>query len=349
MPQRNVVSWTALLTGYMRTGQMGKALFMFEEMPERDVPAWNAVISGCTQTGLFLEALSFFSRMVVDRTLPNKTTASCLFSACAHLGMLRLGKSLHGYVFKNSMGDSPVVCNALIDMHGKCSNVKKARWIFSTMSEKNITSWNSMINCLALQGHSSLAIETFIEMEQEGPQPDQVTFMGLLNDYLLSWASRFDVAMVIVRDIRIEPDEVVWGSLLNGARVHGPLPCRLVVDVGGLEPSDGVVEGVGGEEGGGSAVVELLLVDVLDNDGGLVDRFFAVEQQGTILYTGLDFTRISLFGSANCTSMNSYSTLLRRSAMRTLMTKGFSGSLKTLTSSAATPAMGLQIDPGVGE
>ncbi|KAG6488282.1 hypothetical protein ZIOFF_057041 [Zingiber officinale] len=227
MPQRNVVSWTALLTGYMRTGQMGKALFMFEEMAERDVPAWNAVIYGRTQNGLFLEALSFFSRMVADRTLPNKTTASCLFSAYAHLGMLWLGKSLHGHAFKNSMGDSPGVCNAVIDMYGK--------WTRGS--------------------HKSLAIETLREMEQEGPQPDQVTFIGLLNacthaglvdegldyfnsmtrDYtidpeiehygcvidLLSRASRFDVAMVIVRDIRIEPDEVVWGSLLNGARVHG--------------------------------------------------------------------------------------------------------------------------------
>ncbi|KAG6528144.1 hypothetical protein ZIOFF_010293 [Zingiber officinale] len=146
--------------------------------------------------------------------------------------MLRLGKSLHGYVFKNNMGDSPFVCDALIDMFGKCGNVKKARWIFSTMSEKNITSWNSMINCLALQRHSSLAIETFREMEQEGPQPNQVTFMGLLNVCthaglvdegldLLSQAGRFDVAMDIVRDMRIVPDVVVWGSLLNGARVHG--------------------------------------------------------------------------------------------------------------------------------
>lgn len=249
------MSRTALLTGYMRTGQMGKALLMFEEMPDRDVPAWNAVISGCTQNGLFLEAVSFFSKMVMFGAWPNQTTASCLFSACAHLGMLRLGKSLHGYVFKHSMGASPFVCNALIDMYGKCGNVKKARWIFSTMSEKNITSWNSMINCLALQGHSSLAIKTFLQMEQEGPQPDQVTFMGLLNacthgglvdeglgyfnsmtqNYkidpeiehygcvidLLCRAGRFDVAMDIVRDMRIEPDEVVWGSLLNGARVHG--------------------------------------------------------------------------------------------------------------------------------
>ncbi|KAG6524325.1 hypothetical protein ZIOFF_014231 [Zingiber officinale] len=182
MSQRNVVSWTALLTGYMRTGQMGKALFMFEEMPDMDVPAWNVVISGCTQNGLFSEALSFFSRMVIDGARPNKTTVSA---------------------------SSPLVC------------ILKARWIFSTMSEKNITSWNSMINCLALQGHSSLAIETFREMEQEGPQPNQVTFMGLLNAYLLSQAGRFDAAMDIVRDMRIVPDVVVWGSLLNGARVHG--------------------------------------------------------------------------------------------------------------------------------
>ncbi|KAG6528147.1 hypothetical protein ZIOFF_010296 [Zingiber officinale] len=198
-------------------GQMGKSLFMFEEMPDTDVPAWNAVISGCNQNGLFFEVLSFFSRMVWRWSSMAVISASCLFSACAHLGMLRLGKSLHGYVFKNSMGDSPFVCNAHIDMHSKCGNVKKARWIFSTMSEKNITSWNSMINSLALQGHSSLAIETFCEMEQEGPQPDQVTFMGLLN--ACTHAALVDEGLgylnSITGDYTIDPEIKYYGCAID--------------------------------------------------------------------------------------------------------------------------------------
>lgn len=255
MPQRNVVSWTALLSGYTRVGQIGKAIALFGEMPERDVPSWNAVISGCTQNGLFSEAVSFFCRMVLEGARPNQTTVSCVLSACGHLGMLRLGRSVHGYVYKNHMEHSPFVANGLIDMYGKCGGVKKASWIFSALTDKTLMSWNSMINCLALQGHSGLAITTFKKMELTGPEPDEVTFVGLLNacthgglvdeglsyfrsmfqDYkidpeiehygciidLLSRAGRFDEAMDIVRDMRIEPDEVVWGSLLNGCRIHG--------------------------------------------------------------------------------------------------------------------------------
>ncbi|KAG6484267.1 hypothetical protein ZIOFF_061062 [Zingiber officinale] len=164
-------------------------------MAERDAPAWNAVISGCTRNGLFLEALSFFSRMVVDRTLPKKTTASCLFSACAHLGMLRLGKSVHGYVFKNSMGGSP-----LFAMH-------------------------SLI-CMT-NGHSSLAIETFREMEQEGPQPDQVTLMGLLN--ACTHAGLVDEGLSyfnsMTRDYTIDPEIEHYGCVIDllsrASRVHG--------------------------------------------------------------------------------------------------------------------------------
>ncbi|WOL05766.1 hypothetical protein Cni_G14497 [Canna indica] len=255
MPQRSVISWTALLSGYTRVGQIGKGIALFEDMPERDVPSWNAVISGCTQNGLFSEALSFFSRMVLEGSWPNQTTVSCVLSACGHLGVLRLGKSIHGYVYKSHMGDSPFVANALIDMYGKCGNVNKAMWIYSSLSNKSITSCNSMINCLALQGHSYLAIATFRNMENDGLQPDAVTFVGVLNacthgglvdeglryfrsmvqDYkinpeiehygcvidLLSRAGRFDDAMDIVRDMRIKPDEVVWGSLLNGSRIYG--------------------------------------------------------------------------------------------------------------------------------
>ncbi|XP_020259910.1 pentatricopeptide repeat-containing protein At1g33350 [Asparagus officinalis] len=255
MPDRNVVSWTALISGYARAGKMGNAVALFEEMPERDVPSWNSMVAGFAQNGMFPEAVKMFQRMVISGARPNSTTVSCVLSACGHLGMLRLGKLVHGYVLKVQIGYSSFVSNALIDMYGKCGNVKEARWVFDTLSDKSLTAWNSMINCLALQGHSNNAIETFKAMEISGLVPDGVTFVGLLNacthgglvdrglhylesmkqDYkiepqiehygcvidLLGRAGRFKEAMEFVKDMRIEPDEVVWGSLLNGCRIHG--------------------------------------------------------------------------------------------------------------------------------
>ncbi|XP_048225645.1 pentatricopeptide repeat-containing protein At1g33350 [Ricinus communis] len=258
MSERNVVSWTAMITGYTRVGEVGNAISIFDKMPERDVPSWNSIIAGCTQNGLFIEAICLFRKMIlVAQSKPNQVTTVCALSACGHTGMLQLGKWVHGYVYKNSLGFDSFVSNALVDMYGKCGSLREASKIFDMTLKKSLTSWNSMINCFALHGHSKKAICIFEEMIQYGAdvRPDEVTFVGLLNacthgglvekgrfyfdtmtqDYgiepqiehygclvdILGRAGRFEEALEVVREMKIEPDEVVWGSLLNGCKVHG--------------------------------------------------------------------------------------------------------------------------------
>ncbi|XP_042509065.1 pentatricopeptide repeat-containing protein At1g33350-like [Macadamia integrifolia] len=260
MGERNIVSWTAMISGYTRVGQIGNAVSLFEEMPERDVPSWNAVIAGCTQNGLFTEAISLFRRMVNladSDERPNQVTVVCVLSACGHLGMLQIGKLIHGYIYRNSLGPNSFVSNGLVDMYGKCGSLKEAKRVFDKTSDRSLTSWNSMINCLALHGQSEIAISVFEEMVGCGDvvRPDGITFVGLLNacthgglveqgcdyyvsmtkDYgidpqiehygciidLLGRAGRFEEVMEVIRGMRIEPDEVVWGSLLNGSKIHG--------------------------------------------------------------------------------------------------------------------------------
>ncbi|XP_020599484.1 pentatricopeptide repeat-containing protein At1g33350 [Phalaenopsis equestris] len=255
LSDRNVVSWTALISGYARVGRVGNAIALFEEMPERDVPSWNAMIAGCTQNGMFSEAVTLFRRMQKENVFPNDTTVTCMLSACGHLGVLQLGKWIHGYVMKNQIKISSFIMNALIDMYGKCGSMKEAGFVFQRLFEPSLTSWNSMINCLALHGHNERAIAIFKDMERRGARPDEITFVGLLNacthaglvdegmsyfnsmrsDHgiepkiehfgcvvdLLCRAGRFEEAMGVVRDMKLEPDEVIWGSFLNGCKVHG--------------------------------------------------------------------------------------------------------------------------------
>lgn len=256
MSERNVVAWTAMISGYMRVGEMGNAFLLFEKMPERDTPSWNSVIAGFTQNGMFSEAISLFSRMVRSNR-PNQVTVVCSLSACGHNGMLKLGKCVHGYIYRNGLGPDSYISNALVDMYGKCGSLVQARRVFDRTSRRNLTAWNSMINCFALHGQSDSAISVFEEMiRHDGDvKPDAVTFIGLLNACthgglveqgrcyfslmtnvyeiepqiehygclidLLGRAGLFDEAMQVVREMRIPPDEVVWGSLLNGCKIHG--------------------------------------------------------------------------------------------------------------------------------
>ncbi|CAL5057097.1 unnamed protein product [Urochloa decumbens] len=257
LTERNVVSWTALVSGYARAGKVGDAIVLFERMPERDVAAWNAIISGCTQNGLFVEAVGILGRMVDKGFRPNATTVSCVLSACGHLGMLKIGKLIHCYAWRTCVGFGSSVLNGLIDMYGKCGNLKGARWIFDEVSDRSLTTWNSLINCLALHGCSERAIAVFNEMRDEGTEPDVVTFVGLLNACthggfvdeglryfelmqhehgiepeiehygcivdLLGRAGRFEDALNVISNMRIKSDEVIWGSLLNACRIHRQL------------------------------------------------------------------------------------------------------------------------------
>lgn len=257
LTERNVISWTALVSGYARAGKIGDAIVLFDRMPERDVAAWNAMITGCTQNGLFVEAVGICSRMVDEGFQLNGTTVSCVLSACGHLGMLKIGKVVHGYAWRSCVGFGSSVVNGLIDMYGKCGNLKEARWMFDEFSDRSLTTWNSLINCLALHGHSKSAIAVFDEMRDEGIEPDVVTFVGLLNACthggfvdegltyfklmcdelriepeiehygcivdLLGRAGRFEDAMNVINDMKVQPDEVIWGSLLNACRTHRQL------------------------------------------------------------------------------------------------------------------------------
>ncbi|KAL6990399.1 hypothetical protein U1Q18_046848 [Sarracenia purpurea var. burkii] len=123
MSERNVVSWTDMISRCATLGKMGNALLLFDEMPERDIPSWSAVIAGCTQNGQFLEAISLFRRMVVlgeegphQDNWPNQITVVCAFSACGHTGMLQLGRCTHGYIYRNDLGSDSFISNALVDM-----------------------------------------------------------------------------------------------------------------------------------------------------------------------------------------------------------------------------------------
>lgn len=112
MSERNVVSFTAIVSRFKR---VGGAMRVFGEMLERDVPSWNTLVAGCTQNGAFTR-IKLFRRMVCECNRPNGVTVACALSACGHTGMLQLGRWIHGYMYKNGFAFDSFVSNALVDM-----------------------------------------------------------------------------------------------------------------------------------------------------------------------------------------------------------------------------------------
>jgi pentatricopeptide repeat protein len=86
---------TALTAIYNKLNEIDLARQLFDESPEKTVVAWNAMISGYAQNGLTDTAISLFKEMMKTEFTPNAVTITTILSACAQLGSLSFGKWVH--------------------------------------------------------------------------------------------------------------------------------------------------------------------------------------------------------------------------------------------------------------
>ncbi|KAF3645080.1 hypothetical protein FXO37_21140 [Capsicum annuum] len=82
MPEKNVVSYNAMLSGYLGIGDFMSARKMFDEMGERNVASWNAMINGYVKVGRMREVCELFNEMP-ER---NKVSYTIVISGCVGEG-----------------------------------------------------------------------------------------------------------------------------------------------------------------------------------------------------------------------------------------------------------------------
>lgn len=254
MPERNVVSWSTMVWGYSKAGDMEMAQVLFDKMPFKNLVPWTIIISGYAEKGLVKEAKSLYNDLQKTGLRLDNVSYVSILSACAESGFLSLGKIVHASIKAANFKCSIAVSNALVDMYSKCGAMKKAIDIFEEMSSRDLVSWNAMIQGLAMHGHGGKALEIFSRMKEERIQPDGVTFIGLLcacthmgyidkglfyfntmekefgiipqiEHYgclidLLGRGGRLNEAMQVICTMPMEPNVVIWGTLLGACRMH---------------------------------------------------------------------------------------------------------------------------------
>ncbi|XVF22787.1 hypothetical protein REPUB_Repub12eG0201100 [Reevesia pubescens] len=182
MPDRNVISWTSLIKGYCNCGDVTSARFLFDSMPEKNLVSWNAMIGGYCQNRQPHEALKLFHEMQSSTVFePDKVTIVSILPAIADLGALDLGEWVHHFAQRKKLDGATNVCTALLDMYAKSGEINKAKKVFDEMPEKEIASWNALINGYAVNGYAKEALEVFLEMQNERVMPNDVTMIGVLS------------------------------------------------------------------------------------------------------------------------------------------------------------------------
>ncbi|XP_010540446.1 PREDICTED: pentatricopeptide repeat-containing protein At2g33760 [Tarenaya hassleriana] len=171
----------ALVAFYSKCGEMKFARQVFDRMPEKTVVAWNSLISGFEQNGLAKEAIGVFHLMRDSGFEPDSATFVSVLSACAQTGTISLGSWVHQYIVSKGFDVNVVLGTALINLYSRCGDVGKARDIFDGMKERNVIAWTAMISAYGTHGYGNQAVELFREMRNYGPMPNNVTFVAILS------------------------------------------------------------------------------------------------------------------------------------------------------------------------
>ena len=181
MPVRDLNSWNVMLAGYVKAGEVEVAEKFFLKIPDKDGVSWSTMIVGFAQNCCFDEAFGYFREMQRIGMRPNEVSLTGVLSACSQAGAFEFAKILHAFLEKSGFVWISSVNNALLDTYSRCGNVCMARLVFERMpGEKSVISWTSMIAGLAMQGYAEKAVALFREMEASGLRPDAISFISIL-------------------------------------------------------------------------------------------------------------------------------------------------------------------------
>ncbi|KAL1195815.1 Pentatricopeptide repeat-containing protein [Cardamine amara subsp. amara] len=246
----------SLLTMYTFCSDLYCCFRIFEEFRNNaGSVSWNAILTACLQHEQPAEMLRLLKLMLVTECEPDHITMGNLLRACVEISSLKLGSQVHCYSLKTGLVLEQFITNGLIDMYAKCGSLGEARRIFDSMDNQDVVSWSTLIVGYAQSGFGEEALILFKEMNSSGIEPNQVTFVGVLTACshvglveeglklyaimqtehgisptkehcscivdLLARAGHLNEAEEFIDGMKLEPDIVVWKTLLSACKTQG--------------------------------------------------------------------------------------------------------------------------------
>uniref|UniRef100_A0A0D9W8N2 DYW domain-containing protein n=1 Tax=Leersia perrieri TaxID=77586 RepID=A0A0D9W8N2_9ORYZ len=210
---------SALIELYAKCGCFKEAKRVFSSLHDRNSVSWTVLIGGFLQYGCFSESVELFNQMRADLMAIDQFALATLISGCFNRMDLRLGRQLHSLCLKSGQNRAIAVSNSLISLYAKCGDLQNAEFVFSSMSERDIVSWTSMLTAYSQVGNITKAREFFDGMATR----NVITWNAMLGAYIQHGAEEAGLKMyrAMLSQKDVTPDWVTYVTLFRGCAEIG--------------------------------------------------------------------------------------------------------------------------------
>ncbi|CAH8276129.1 unnamed protein product [Arabidopsis lyrata] len=184
----NLGSKLALM--YTNCGDLKEASRVFDQVKIEKALFWNILMNELAKSGDFSGSIGLFKKMMSSGVEMDSYTFSCVSKSFSSLRSVNGGEQLHGYILKSGFGERNSVGNSLVAFYLKNHRVDSARKVFDEMTERDVISWNSIINGYVSNGLAEKGLSVFVQMLFSGIEIDLATivsvFAGCADSRLIS-------------------------------------------------------------------------------------------------------------------------------------------------------------------
>ncbi|KAJ8565581.1 hypothetical protein K7X08_008157 [Anisodus acutangulus] len=212
----NVYSASALLDMYAKCGKVDDANKVFQRMPERNYVSWNAIIAGYAGKGDIEYCFWLLRGMEQEGMQLDYGTFSPLLTLLNEDRFYKLAMQVHAKVEKLGLGCEVKVLNSLISAYSQCGSIESV--FDSTISCRDLVTWNSMLATYLEHDEEKRAYELFLDME--GLENLTVISNAWIAMYAKSCTNSMDDALTVFGKLDAK-DSVSWNCILTGLSQKG--------------------------------------------------------------------------------------------------------------------------------
>lgn len=148
----------ALIDMYAKCGNLEEARGVYERISNKNVISWTSMITACAMHGEALGALRLFNQMKENNFEPNEITFIGVLYACSHAGLVKEGQE----IFDSMINEHKIIprhehYGCMVDLFGRANLLREALEIIETMPMgPNVVIWGSLMSACQVHGATEL-------------------------------------------------------------------------------------------------------------------------------------------------------------------------------------------------
>ncbi|KDP33014.1 hypothetical protein JCGZ_13045 [Jatropha curcas] len=178
--QNNAIEVNSLINFYAKCNEVSIARKLFDNMLQRNVVSWSALMTGYLRNGFSLEVIRLLKDMILDDNVsPNEYIFAIALASCSDSGRVKEGQQCHSYVLKSGLVFHQYVRNALLHMYSKSYTVKETMRVWNLVPGNDVFGYNSVLSGFLENGYLKEGLDVLSWMVKENVKWNSVTYVNV--------------------------------------------------------------------------------------------------------------------------------------------------------------------------